>query len=105
MMCMAHVPLIVRDPVAAFTRGDIRDDFVSTRRIFHTVLTAAGLAENGEQAYTLAHDAAHDPDRGVVFAEAATPQNVLNLMTKHRPELARERRCDQPRRAVWRQTL
>jgi hypothetical protein len=26
---------------------------------------------------------------------------VLNIITKHAPELVREYRCDQPRRAVW----
>lgn len=99
---LTHVPLIIRDPSGALPRGVIRDDFVSTRRLCQTVLTAAGLADRNEQAYTLAHDADHDPDRGVVFAEAVTPQNVLNLMIKHKPELVRARRCDQPRRAVWR---
>jgi arylsulfatase A-like enzyme len=99
---LTHVPLIVRDPNGDFARGAVREDLVSARRVFHTVLTAAGLAEATEQLYTLAHDPDNDPDRGVVFAEAATPQNVLNLMTKHKPALVRERRCDQPRRAIWR---
>jgi hypothetical protein len=26
---------------------------------------------------------------------------VLNIITKHAPELVREYRCDQPRRAIW----
>lgn len=99
---LVHVPLIIRDPAGSLPRATVRDDFVSTRRLFHTVLTAAGLAAEHEQTYTLARAPAHDPDRGVVFAEAITPQNVLNLMQKHKPDLVRERMCDQPRRAVWR---
>lgn len=99
---LLHVPLIIRDPAGDFARGAERDDFVSLRRLFQTVLTGAGLAEKSEQTYTLAHSPDNDPDRGVVFAEVVTPQNVLNLMTKHKPELVRDRRCDQPRRAVWR---
>jgi hypothetical protein len=59
------------------------------------------LAEDHEEIFSLAHGPASDPDQGVVFAEAVTPQNVLNIITKHAPELVREYRCDQPRRAVW----
>jgi arylsulfatase A-like enzyme len=99
---LTHVPLIIRDPANQLPRGAVVDQAVSTRRLFHTALTAAGQAEKSEQLYTLAQPAASDPDRGIVFSEAETPQNVLNLMLKHKPQLVRERRCDQPRRAVWR---
>lgn len=99
---LVHVPLIIRDPGGALPRGETVDQFVSTRRVFHTVLTAAGLAQGNEAAFDLAHHAATDPDQGIVFAEAVTPQNVLNIMAKYRPDLVRERLCDQPRRAVMR---
>jgi arylsulfatase A-like enzyme len=98
---LTHVPLIIRDPRGRLTAGTQPDHLVSTRRIFHTVLEGAGLAEDDEAAYSLAHGPADDPDQGVVFAEAITPQNVLNIITKHAPELVKEFRCDQPRRAVW----
>ena len=98
---LTHVPLIIRDPAGAFPVGAEWDHLVSTRRIFHTILTAAGLADEEEQSYSLAHGPARDPDEGVVFAEAVTPQNVLNIITRHAPELVREYRCDQERRAVW----
>ncbi len=77
------------------------DHLVSTRRIFHTILSAAELAEDHEKTYSLVHGPDNDPDQGVVFAEAVTPQNVLNIITKHAPELVHEYRCDQPRRAIW----
>jgi arylsulfatase A-like enzyme len=98
---LTHVPLIVRDPRGDLPHGVQLDHLVSTRRIFHTILNAAGLAEDHEEIYSLQHGPGRDPDQGVVFAEAVTPQNVLNIITKHAPELVREYRCDQPRRAVW----
>jgi arylsulfatase A-like enzyme len=98
---LTHVPLIVRDPLGNMPHGAQLDHLVSTRRIFHTLLSAAGLAEDHEEIYNLAHGPANDPDQGVVFSEAVTPQNVLNIITKHAPELVREYRCDQERRAIW----
>ena len=98
---LTHVPLIIRDPAGAFPQGAEWDHLVSTRRIFHTILTAAGLADADEQRYSLMHGPARDPDEGVVFAEAQTPQNVLNIIMRHAPELVGEYRCDQERRAVW----
>jgi arylsulfatase A-like enzyme len=98
---LTHVPLIVRDPSGTLATGTTVDHLVSTRRIFHTLLDAAGLAEDHEKSYNLNQSPGSDPDQGVVFAEAVTPQNVLNIITKHAPELVREYRCDQPRRAVW----
>jgi arylsulfatase A-like enzyme len=102
---LTHVPLIIRDARGDFPRGTQVDHLVSTRRIFHTILDAAGLAEDHEAIYSLApgttQNPASDPDQGVVYAEAVTPQNVLNIITKHAPELVQEYRCDQPRRAIW----
>ncbi len=98
---LTHVPLIVRDPAGNLARGSVRDDVVSTRRVFHTILSASGLTATDEDRYTLAQSAANDPDQGVVFAEGVAPQNVLSLMQKHRPDLVRDFHCDQPRRAVW----
>ena len=88
---LVHVPLIVRDPTGSLPRGTTVEQFVSTRRLFHTVLTAAGLAEGDEAAFDLVHHGETDPDQGMVFSEAVTPQNVLNIMQKFRPDLVRER--------------
>lgn len=98
---LTHVPLIVRDPSGALPRGEVIEHNVSTRRVCQTALTAAGLATDSEASYALHHLGSHDPDGGTVFAEAQTPQNVLNLMTKHKPDLVRDHRVDQKRRAVW----
>lgn len=98
---LTNVPLIVRDPSGALPRGHEVEQAVSTRRVFHTALAAAGLADEKEQRYALSRLGDQDPDRGIVFAEAQTPQNVLNLMTKFKPELVVKHRVDQWRRAVW----
>ncbi|MEM7794023.1 MAG: sulfatase, partial [Cyanobacteria bacterium P01_C01_bin.118] len=83
----------------------LREDVVSTRCLFHTVLSAAGLATPEEFVLSLEHQGstetlATDPDR-CVYAEAVTPQNVLNLIQKRQPELVSQHACDQTRRAVW----
>lgn len=98
---LTHVPLIIRDPEGRLPRGQRWESAVSTRRIFHTVLEVAGLADAQEQVYSLTNGPARDPDEGTVFSEAVTPQNVLNIITKHAPELVRLYNCDQPRQAVW----
>lgn len=107
---LTHVPLIIRDPSGAFPRGATVDDVVSTRRLFHTVLTATDLAETAETVYALQHHAQPqpaqpetqrvDPDGGVVFAEGVPSRDVLFLVSKFRSELVRERRYDLTRRAV-----
>jgi arylsulfatase A-like enzyme len=97
---LVQVPLIIRDPSGNFAAATVREDVVSTRRLFHSVLTAAGLASEIEETLTLARQ----PNSGLdssVFAEAIPPQNVLSLLQKRQPELVRSRACDQPRRAVW----
>jgi arylsulfatase A-like enzyme len=96
---LTHVPLIIRDPNGDLPRGATVDHPVSTRRLFHTALAAAGLADAGEERYSLAQGA--DLDRGVVFAEAITDENVLKIIRRQKPQLVAEYRCDQRRRAVW----
>jgi arylsulfatase A-like enzyme len=97
---LVHVPLIIRDPSGNFSRRSTPDTPVSTRRLFHTVLTAAGMADSQEEAHALQRNAESDPDGGVVFAEGVPSNNVLNLVRRFRPELVRERRYDLTRRAV-----
>jgi arylsulfatase A-like enzyme len=97
---LVRVPLLIRDPAGDFARGATVDQVVSTRRLFHTILTTAGLADPAEQSLTLAQSAAADPDGGFVFTEGVPPQNVVNLLQRRRPELLRDRNCDQTRRAV-----
>src|SRR5258708_2984161 len=98
---LIHVPLMIRDPTGDFPRSTTVDSFVSTRRIFTTILQAAGIASPAEQPLTLAHNAASDPDGGIVFSEAIPPSNVLNLLRRHVPQLVGERGLHLTRRAVF----
>lgn len=98
---LTHVPLIIRDPSGNISRGTISEHPVSTRRLFHTALTAAGIATDEEEKFTLAQSPSSDPDEGAVYAEARTPNNVLSLMMKHKPDLYQKHRCDQQRVAIW----
>jgi len=97
---LVQVPLIIRDPDNDFAQRTERQEIVSTRRLFHTILTKAGLANEMEEALTLAHAPDSSADHHV-FAEAIPPQNVVNLLCKRQPELVLAHACDQPRRAVW----
>jgi arylsulfatase A-like enzyme len=97
---LIHVPFIVRDPSGAIPRAASVDSFVSTRRIFHTALSAAGIATPEEQALSLAHTGPGSAEDDLAFSEAIVPQILLQLMRKRNPGLIRERACDQTRLAV-----
>jgi len=98
---LTHVPLIVRDPFGRLPRSTVIDQPVSTRRLFHTAVTTAGIASPTEQIYALHQLGDNDPVQQTVFAEGHTPQNVLNLMRKFKPDLVPAHKVDQPRRAIW----
>ena len=98
---LIQVPLIIRDTSGRFQSGTAREDVVSTRCLFHTVLSAAGLATATEAEESLEHERTSSGADLPVFAEAVTPQNVLNLIQKRQPDLVTRRACDQARRAVW----
>lgn len=97
---LVHVPLIIRDPQRDLLPGSTIDTVVSTRRIFHTALTAAGCATEDEQSLTLARSGG-TLDRENIFAMGITPQNLLNLMQRRQPELIAQKHCDLPRYALW----
>jgi arylsulfatase A-like enzyme len=98
---LVHVPLIIRDPGGDFPRGTTVDRVVSTRRIFHTLLVAGGQGDEQEQKYSLANYAASDPEQGNIFSVGVTPQNLLNIIQRRRPDLITTYHCDQPRSAIW----
>jgi arylsulfatase A-like enzyme len=97
---LLHVPLIVRDPVGDLSHGAVVDDPVSLRRIFHTAVTSAGIADAEEERLSLANRSAGGPDGNAVFADAVPVTNVLNMMRRRRPELVRDHFCDQTRRTI-----
>lgn len=97
---LVHVPLIIRDGTGAFPAGAAVDHFISTRRVFHTALTAAGAASDAERALTLAEDVRGQPERGVAFSESIPALNFLRMINKRRPDLTRMYALDQYRIAV-----
>jgi arylsulfatase A-like enzyme len=101
---LVRVPLIIRDPGHDLRRETTVEHFVSTRRIFQTALAAADLADETEEALSLAQSSTSDPDRGTVFAEGVPPRNVVKMLHQRRPLETEELGCDQTRRAVWSET-
>lgn len=95
---VVRVPLLIRDPAGDLPRGASPEGPVSLRRVFHTALAAAGLADEAERALSLA--VTSDPDDGAVFVDAPPPQNVVDLVRHRHPELLRRHGYDEVCRAV-----
>lgn len=98
---LIQVPLMIRDPRNVFPQGVASEAIVSTRCLFQTILSAAGLADEREQQFALETQIGSASKPEPIFAEAVPPQNVVNLLKKRQPNLIHDRACDQPRRAVW----
>ncbi|MEO1644694.1 MAG: sulfatase [Chloroflexota bacterium] len=107
---LVHVPLIVRYP-ERFPAGKHITTNVSTRRLFHTVLdvteTAPPLAENDPNAdvqglsLISSLNGRPDTERGVAYAEAYPPLNLLNILKPRRPELVEKLSLTSIRRGVY----
>ena len=105
---LVHVPLLVHDPAGRCAAGQRVSAAVSTRRIFHTALAAAGLSAPLDEAepeadvagLTLARAAEGCDSDGPVFSEAWPPETLLALLRRRNPELLRRRRLDEVRRAM-----
>jgi arylsulfatase A-like enzyme len=98
---LLHVPLLIRDPQGNLARGVTQDARVSTRRIFHTVLTAAGIATPEEEALTLARPGVGG-EQSPVFAEAEQSQvEVLDKAERNCPGIVKARGYDQTHLAVY----
>jgi uncharacterized sulfatase len=111
---LVRVPLIVRYP-RLYPQGTRVSSPVSIRRVFHSALEAAGIYPigNGVQGVdgapveverlSLARSTnGSDPEGGIVFAEAHTPDTLIALMENLDPEAIETFRCRQMRRAVLR---
>lgn len=107
---LVHVPLAISYP-AAFPQGKRITNNVSTRRVFHTVLDAVGIAPPIDEAdpnantagLTLARslNGTQDADGGRAFSEAVPPQTFLSVLEHHAPHLIEERRLRHIRRGVY----
>ncbi len=110
---LVRVPLIVRFPQQRY-KGMRVSTPVSTRRFFHTALEAAGVklasydAGSADSLVTLSTTSlartldGTDPEGGIVFTEAYTPETLIALIKGEKPELIDAFRCKQMRRAAYR---
>jgi uncharacterized sulfatase len=111
---LTHVPLIVRYP-PLYPQGRRVRQPVSTRRIFHSVLEAAGVSNVFPEApdtgrapidihsWSLARTQnGDDLESGIVFTEAFTPDTLIALMENQDPAAIETYRCRSMRRAVYR---
>jgi uncharacterized sulfatase len=105
---LVHVPLILHWPVEI--KGDTVVKYpVSTRRIYHTILEAAGLdpavemVAAGEKQGSLSLMKSvngPDPEANTAFAEVYPPMNFAKAVQHRQPELLEKFRCLETRRAV-----
>jgi uncharacterized sulfatase len=111
---LVRVPLIVRYP-RRYPEGQRVQMPVSMRRIFHTVLESAGIyppsnsvdesqgAPVDVEGLSLARALdGSDPEAGLIFAEAYTPETLIALMEKGDRGAIETFRCRLMRRAVYR---
>ena len=111
---LLHVPLIIRYP-RLYPAGKRVSSLVSTRRLFHSVLEAAGVLPNGNgvgnvhgapvdvEGLSLARSVdSPDPEHETVLAEAYVPDTLLALMENQDPAAIDTFRCRSMRRAVYR---
>jgi uncharacterized sulfatase len=104
---LVRVPLIIRYP-KKYAAGQRVSTPISTRRIFHTALEAAGIRPANDSLYedletlNLAQSLGDsDPEGGIVFSEAYTPETLLTMMKGEKSEVIEMFRCNQMRRAAY----
>jgi uncharacterized sulfatase len=107
---LLRVPLIMRYP-RLYPAGKRVASPVSTRRVFHSVLEAAGISPGDKEPRhapidleRLSLTGALDPrpeQEETVFAEAYTPDTLLALMENENPAAIDTFRCRLMRRAVY----
>ncbi len=113
---LVHVPLIVHWPGQYPAEARVESP-VSTRRVFHTLLDAAGHAPATAEkvaAHPQVDDATirflslrptvagEDPEQETAFAEVYPPMNFVRAIEQRQPELLETFRCLELRRAVVR---
>lgn len=101
---LVHVPLAIHDPRQPGARRVTTP--VSTRRIFHTILHAAGLtppldaddpnADVNRLTLALPHT-----EQDIAFAEAVPPSTFVNLIERRSPALIDTLQLKQTRRAIY----
>jgi uncharacterized sulfatase len=104
---IVRVPLIIHYP-EMFEKGKRVEHAVSIRRIFHTILEAAGIEQEAfghtETELSLARSLdgkAAEVDGEVVVSEAFPPLNFINVMEMNNPGAIEEFRVRMMRRTIY----
>jgi uncharacterized sulfatase len=107
---LVHVPLVIHFP-ERFPSGASIANVVSTRRIFHTVLEAAGVQPPLDEAdpnadvsglsLARAAEGLADADNGAAFAEAFPPGTFVSVIQHRSPALIERLRLTQVRRGIY----
>jgi uncharacterized sulfatase len=111
---LISVPLIIRYP-KLYPAGKRVARPISTRRVFHSVLEAAGIDADadgdneGDRAPVDVHGLSlaqalqeNDIENGIAFSEAYVPDTLIALMESQDPAAIETYRCREMRRAVYR---
>lgn len=101
---LVHVPLIIHDPLRRLAPGTVRNEAVSTRRLFHTLLEAAGAATAQEAALSLSKEAdgAHAEPSDVIVSEGYPLEWALGRLQGAKARVARAQGHTQTARALRR---
>jgi uncharacterized sulfatase len=106
---LVHVPLVVRHP-DHFPAGATVETSVSTRRVFHTVLDAAGIAPPLDEADSNANVAgltlaragtSADAERDLAFSEAIPPMTFIHVLEHRSPQVIDRLALRVARRGVY----
>lgn len=102
---LVRVPLVIRYP-EMFPAGELIKDAVSTRRLYHTILEAAGIEREafGQTVEDLSLTRSvegKDPEGEVVISEAFPPLNFIDVMELNNPEAIDTFRVRMMRRAIY----
>jgi uncharacterized sulfatase len=110
---LVHVPLMIHWP-EKLPNGERIPTAVSTRRIYHTILDAAGNIPEGfhnidpaeVHGLTLLETVAgSDPEQGLAFSEIYPPVNYAKAINHRHPELLERYRCLSMRRTAIKDNL
>ncbi|MDQ7027518.1 MAG: sulfatase [Anaerolineae bacterium] len=107
---LVHVPLLIHYP-ERFPKNKHITRNVSTRRLFHTILDITGitppLAEDDPNAAVqdlsliTALNGRPDSERGIAYAEAFPPLNLVNVVERRSPNLLANLHLTKIRRGVY----
>ncbi|MBN1872772.1 MAG: sulfatase [Anaerolineae bacterium] len=106
---LVRVPLLICNPQDGVTVGENVEAFVSTRRLFHTILSAANAATPAERSLSLIKPRGADfalvldaaPEFNQAFSEAIAPPVLTPRLEVRRPGIIAAYHYEQPVRAIF----